>query len=170
MVQRMNDVVQAAMAHDRQRVPPAQASSRHGKGAGKKKARVAPAKPPPTQSPAESTEEEEAKRLAQLASFQLATILHAMNAFPKLRRLTYSTCSIHAVENEDVVQAALAQQPTLPPRRPGDKPRPLFRAVAPKQLPAGLDSTTIQLENHLFGSGMCIFKIAINVCDSNVFV
>ncbi|KAL1900134.1 hypothetical protein Sste5346_002444 [Sporothrix stenoceras] len=53
-------------------------------------------------------------RLAALASFQLAILLHACS-FPSAQRVTYSTCSIHAVENEQVVVRALRalrQSPT----------------------------------------------------------
>lgn len=46
-------------------------------------------------------------RLAALAAFQLAILLHAF-AFPAARKVTYSTCSVHAAENEGVVLAALA--------------------------------------------------------------
>ncbi|KAK4157124.1 S-adenosyl-L-methionine-dependent methyltransferase [Chaetomidium leptoderma] len=45
-------------------------------------------------------------RLTALATFQLAILLHAF-AFPAAKKVTYSTCSIHAVENEGVVFAAL---------------------------------------------------------------
>lgn len=50
--------------------------------------------------------EQDRDRLDSLSSFQLALLLHAMK-FPAARRITYSTCSIHAVENEGVVMAAL---------------------------------------------------------------
>ncbi|CCE62492.1 hypothetical protein TPHA_0C03400 [Tetrapisispora phaffii CBS 4417] len=41
-------------------------------------------------------------RLSKLASFQFQVVKHAMT-FPKARKLVYSTCSIHAEENERVV-------------------------------------------------------------------
>lgn len=46
-------------------------------------------------------------RIASLASFQLTLLQHAMS-FPAAKRITYSTCSIHAGENEHVVLRALA--------------------------------------------------------------
>ncbi|EPS40424.1 hypothetical protein H072_5733 [Dactylellina haptotyla CBS 200.50] len=45
-------------------------------------------------------------RLLSLADFQLAIVLHAFT-FPNAKRMTYSTCSIHAEENERVVLRAL---------------------------------------------------------------
>ncbi|CAN8096560.1 unnamed protein product [Discula destructiva] len=54
-----------------------------------------------------ATSEKDLKmRLAALSSFQLKILLHAF-AFPAARRITYSTCSIHAEENEQVVMDAL---------------------------------------------------------------
>lgn len=41
-------------------------------------------------------------RLAKLSSFQFQVVKHAMS-FPDAKRLVYSTCSIHAEENERVV-------------------------------------------------------------------
>ncbi|CBN78702.1 conserved unknown protein [Ectocarpus siliculosus] len=58
--------------------------------------------------------EEGRSRVARLAAFQLQGLLKAMS-FPQVQRVCYSTCSVHAVENEDVVAKALDQQPTPSP-------------------------------------------------------
>lgn len=47
-------------------------------------------------------------RLAALQTFQLKLLLHAFSAFPTARKIIYSTCSIHAEENEHVVLRALS--------------------------------------------------------------
>ncbi|NXX80975.1 NSUN5 methyltransferase, partial [Urocolius indicus] len=47
-----------------------------------------------------------AQRLRALAAFQRRALAHALR-FPALRRLVYSTCSLHSQENEDVVWAVL---------------------------------------------------------------
>ena len=49
------------------------------------------------------------ERLRFLSDFQVQLIQHGMQ-FPKAKRITYSTCSIHAEENEHVVLRALASQ------------------------------------------------------------
>jgi len=57
----------------------------------------------------ETEEEENAgqeERLTKLSNFQLTMIRHAMK-FPSVTKIVYSTCSIHAVENEHVVREAL---------------------------------------------------------------
>ena len=46
-------------------------------------------------------------RLDALSTFQLSLVLHAF-AFPSAHKITYSTCSIHAAENEAVITRALA--------------------------------------------------------------
>ncbi|EOY29989.1 S-adenosyl-L-methionine-dependent methyltransferases superfamily protein [Theobroma cacao] len=51
-----------------------------------------------------NTDEEE--RLNKLASFQKKALAHAL-CFPQVERVVYSTCSIHQIENEDVVKSIL---------------------------------------------------------------
>ncbi|KAL8801475.1 MAG: hypothetical protein Q9182_004442 [Xanthomendoza sp. 2 TL-2023] len=46
------------------------------------------------------------KRLEALSAFQLRLLLHAFR-FPNARKICYSTCSVHAEENEHVIIAAL---------------------------------------------------------------
>ncbi|XP_051281038.1 probable 28S rRNA (cytosine-C(5))-methyltransferase [Dicentrarchus labrax] len=55
-------------------------------------------------------QEKNQARLASLASFQLRCLNHGLR-FPRLKRLVYSTCSIHRQENEDVVAACLQENP-----------------------------------------------------------
>ncbi|KAF9818583.1 hypothetical protein IEO21_02688 [Rhodonia placenta] len=52
------------------------------------------------------------ERLDKLAAFQLSMIRHAMK-FPLVQRIVYSTCSIHATENEHVVRDALKTEEAL---------------------------------------------------------
>lgn len=49
------------------------------------------------------------ERLQALAGFQRRVLSHALS-FPALRRLVYSTCSLHREENEDVVHAVLQER------------------------------------------------------------
>ncbi len=49
------------------------------------------------------------KRLERLASLQIRMITYALTNFPKVKRVTYSTCSIHSQENEQVVETILDQ-------------------------------------------------------------
>ncbi|NWH81454.1 NSUN5 methyltransferase, partial [Piaya cayana] len=49
-----------------------------------------------------------AQRLQALATFQRKVLSHALR-FPALRRLVYSTCSLHQEENEDVVRSVLEE-------------------------------------------------------------
>lgn len=53
-----------------------------------------------------SSEKDLEARLEALSSFQLTLLLHAFS-FPAARKITYSTCSVHAEENEQVVLKAL---------------------------------------------------------------
>ncbi|RPD61175.1 S-adenosyl-L-methionine-dependent methyltransferase [Lentinus tigrinus ALCF2SS1-7] len=55
---------------------------------------------------AEQEEDDDSDRLNKLAAFQLKMIRHAMT-FPSVQRIVYSTCSVHAIENEHVVRQAL---------------------------------------------------------------
>ncbi|EIW84228.1 williams-Beuren syndrome critical region protein 20 copy A [Coniophora puteana RWD-64-598 SS2] len=57
----------------------------------------------------EETDQNELDRLQKLSSFQLLMIKHAMK-FPAAQKIVYSTCSIHAEENERVVQHALSSE------------------------------------------------------------
>lgn len=52
------------------------------------------------------TTEADDARLEKLAEFQKSALKHAMG-FPSAQRISYSTCSIHAIENERVVLSAL---------------------------------------------------------------
>ena len=54
----------------------------------------------------------EEARVEKLAEFQEAALRHAL-AFPALRRLVYSTCSVHQRENEAVVAAVLTDAEAL---------------------------------------------------------
>lgn len=60
------------------------------------------------ETPAQETDAEKLKtRLINLSAFQLKIVLHALS-FPAATKVVYSTCSIHAEENEHVIFKALA--------------------------------------------------------------
>ncbi|ODQ81678.1 hypothetical protein BABINDRAFT_165209 [Babjeviella inositovora NRRL Y-12698] len=54
-------------------------------------------------------ESHDPERLRKLASFQCKIVKHAL-MFPKVKKVIYSTCSIHAEENEQVVVDLLADE------------------------------------------------------------
>ncbi|PIL35750.1 hypothetical protein GSI_02480 [Ganoderma sinense ZZ0214-1] len=54
----------------------------------------------------------ESERLNKLAAFQLKMIRHAMT-FVSVQRIVYSTCSVHATENEHVVRQALKTEEAI---------------------------------------------------------
>ncbi|KAI9275408.1 S-adenosyl-L-methionine-dependent methyltransferase [Sporodiniella umbellata] len=54
--------------------------------------------------------EPQEERLKKLSEFQISIIEHALK-FPKAKRVVYSTCSIHAQENEHVVKTILENNP-----------------------------------------------------------
>ncbi|KAL0545487.1 hypothetical protein IC582_015372 [Cucumis melo] len=53
-----------------------------------------------------TTSGDDLERLNKLAAFQRKALAHAFS-FPAVERIVYSTCSIHQIENEDVVQSLL---------------------------------------------------------------
>lgn len=82
---------------------------------------------------AEQDEDEDSERLNKLAAFQLKMIRHAMTCtlipvqlravvthvrlcsclpptVPSVKRIVYSTCSVHAIENEHVVRQAIKSE------------------------------------------------------------
>lgn len=56
------------------------------------------------------TEEMKPERLLQLAEFQFKILCKSLS-FPNVKRVSYSTCSVNALENEYVVSLVLAQNP-----------------------------------------------------------
>ncbi|XP_005178030.1 28S rRNA (cytosine-C(5))-methyltransferase [Musca domestica] len=53
------------------------------------------------------SEEKNPERLRKLAGLQIKMLSHAMSAFPDVKRIAYSTCSLYEEENEQVVQRCL---------------------------------------------------------------
>lgn len=69
-----------------------------------------------------SSQPEPKDRLHKLSNFQKMIIRHAMK-FPNLKRLVYSTCSVHEEENEMVVEEVLKNEPAF---RLADNPLPTW--------------------------------------------
>jgi putative methyltransferase len=57
----------------------------------------------------DDTEIIDEERLKRLSSLQISMVTYALTNFPKVKRVTYSTCSIHSQENEQVVETILDQ-------------------------------------------------------------
>lgn len=55
----------------------------------------------------EDDDKKDTDRLYKLAGLQYKLLYHAMTAFPNVQKIVYSTCSIHAEENEEVILGAL---------------------------------------------------------------
>ncbi|XP_017465677.1 PREDICTED: probable 28S rRNA (cytosine-C(5))-methyltransferase [Rhagoletis zephyria] len=56
-------------------------------------------------------DEKDPRRLKQLAGLQIKMLSHALSAFPNVKRIAYSTCSLFEEENEQVVQRCLQLNP-----------------------------------------------------------
>ncbi|XP_078719418.1 putative methyltransferase NSUN7 [Lampetra fluviatilis] len=76
--------------------------------------------------------EEEEEQLVELSARQTELLSHAMR-FPRVQAVVYSTCSLHARENEAVVSAALSRQ--LNGGAAATKVAPFRVAPSPVRLP-----------------------------------
>ena len=85
-------------------------------------------------------------RLKALAQFQYRALTKAFS-FPQVRRVVYSTCSIHAEEDEMVVRAALADEA----RKLGEDPT--YRAFELR--PALLVSLGLTVHGSAYAGGAC---------------
>ncbi|GMG99143.1 hypothetical protein Nepgr_000983 [Nepenthes gracilis] len=56
--------------------------------------------------PSNKASEVDMTRLTKLAAFQQRALVHALS-FPSVERIVYSTCSVHQIENEDVIKSVL---------------------------------------------------------------
>ncbi|KAL5333284.1 S-adenosyl-L-methionine-dependent methyltransferase [Aspergillus crustosus] len=65
--------------------------------------------PPPTSENDTPTEPTTTDRLIKLSNLQTRIVTHALS-FPAATKITYSTCSIHLLENETVVQRVLESE------------------------------------------------------------
>lgn len=55
----------------------------------------------------EEDQQKDNERLYKLSGLQYKLLYHAMTSFPNVKKIVYSTCSIHTEENEEVVLGAL---------------------------------------------------------------
>ncbi|EFA10277.1 28S rRNA (cytosine-C(5))-methyltransferase [Tribolium castaneum] len=55
----------------------------------------------------QQAQDQHTERIERLAGFQIKILRHALSKFPKVKRVVYSTCSVYAEENEDVVRQVL---------------------------------------------------------------
>ncbi|XP_044265060.1 28S rRNA (cytosine-C(5))-methyltransferase [Tribolium madens] len=55
----------------------------------------------------QQAKDQHSERIERLAGFQIKILRHALSKFPKVKRVVYSTCSVYAEENEDVVRQVL---------------------------------------------------------------
>ncbi|XP_043721241.1 25S rRNA (cytosine-C(5))-methyltransferase NSUN5 [Telopea speciosissima] len=60
----------------------------------------------PSQTKDHSVDAADTERVRKLAAFQRKALSHALS-FPAVERIVYSTCSIHQMENEDVINSVL---------------------------------------------------------------
>lgn len=89
--------------------------------------------------------EKDTARLYKLSGLQYKLLFHAMNAFPNVQRIVYSTCSIYPEENEEVVLGAL--------RHCKD-----FKLINAKELLGGYWTNTGSEENYPGIGGNCIYS------------
>ena len=98
--------------------------------------------------------EQTTERLEALSAFQKKAILHAFS-FPSVKRVVYSTCSVHVQENEEVVNHVLQENKgfKLIDMFPGWKRRGL-----PEQQNASKMVRTLPEEDYTIGFFVALFE------------
>lgn len=99
------------------------------------------------------------ERLAHLSQFQIRALLHAFS-FPKVKKVAYSTCSIHKEENEHVVKAGLDQAGHLFTLSPGVLPQWTRRGLD-GILPKGKSDSVFSLSVLCF---LIKLSLSLSVC------